>query len=192
MSTHGLESYLKPGDLLFTSIPNPLYRRIAEATGTKATHVGIAFYVEKCGWMVAESKVPFAKFTPLWKFVARSDGGWLVVRRVNGGLAPDQVEAILRECKVRVGKLYDLGFRFESARQYCSKFVYQAYDVALGIRIGSLETFADLLNLNPDTPQWFWRLWFFGSVPWSRLTITPASIIRSPALKTVWESSSSS
>jgi hypothetical protein len=179
---------LEPGDIVFISIPNALYRRVALATGSPASHVGIAFFDESSGWMIAESTIPFAKYTPLKKFLARSDRGWFSVRRLKGGLTRDQVGALRRECDARMGKLYHLGFRYASRRQFCSKFVYDAYLAAVGVEVGSLESFEDLLRKRPDSALGFWRLWFFGAIPWSRLTVTPASQINSPALITITNS----
>lgn len=187
MSERQVESLLQAGDLLFTSIPNFLYRRVAKATGSLASHVGIVFHDSDAGWLVAESAVPIVKYTPLADFIARSDKGWLVVRRLRGGLSAGQVEALRRECDARMGKLYHLGFHFFSSRQFCSKFVYETYRAAVGIEIGTLESFRTLLSRHPETPLLFWRLWFLGRIPWSRLTVTPASQITSDKLDTVWE-----
>lgn len=187
MSQLPVECLLQAGDILFTSIPNFLYRRVAQATGSLASHVGIAFHDPDAGWLVAESAVPIVKYTPLADFIARSDRGWLVVRRLRGGLSAAQVEALRRECDAHMGKLYHLGFHFFSSRQFCSKFVYEAYLAAVGIEIGTLESFRTLLNYQPGTPLTFWRLWFLGRIPWSRFTVTPASQISSDKLETIWE-----
>src|SRR5215831_1477052 len=167
----GSDLPLQAGDLIFTSIPNPLYRRVALATGSHASHVGILFPDPAHGWVVAESTFPFAKYSPLEKFVARSDAGWFTVRRLKGGVSAAQVEALRRECDARMGSLYHLGFRYESSRQFCSKLVYDAYLAATGVRIGELESFSTMLKHRPQTPQTFWRFWFFGFIPWSRLTV---------------------
>lgn len=186
MSIHQIESLLKSGDILFTSIPNFLYRRVARATGSPTSHVGIAFHDSQVGWLVAESGVPVVRYTPLARFVARTDQDWLVIRRLPGALAPDQVARLRQACDARMGKLYHLGFHYASSRQFCSKFVYETYLAALGIEIGQIESFRTLLTSHPDTPLWFWRLWFLGRIPWTRLTVTPASQLRSSKLETVW------
>lgn len=189
MTTHPIENLLEPGDILFTSIPNPLYRRVARATGSPTSHVGIAFHDPEIGWRVAESGVPTVRYTPLARFIARSDHGWLVVRRLRGGVSESQAEALRGYCDSHLGEFYHLGFDYASPRQFCSKFVYEAYRQALGIEIGTLETFRHLLNSQPNTPLLFWKLWFLGRIPWNRLTVTPASQLRSDKLDTVWESS---
>lgn len=85
----------------------------------------------------------------------------------------------------RMGTLYHLGFKYESPRQFCSKFVYDCYREALDVRIGRLETFRELLASNPDSPLWFWRLWFWGRIPWERRTISPASQLEDEQLVTI-------
>lgn len=188
MSTPPVEHLLKSGDILITSIPNFLYRRVAEVSSSPASHVGIAFYDQNQGWLVAESAVPVVKYSTLANFIGRSDNGWLVVRRLRNGVTGQQVEALRQACDERMGKLYHLGFHYLSKRQFCSKFVHEVYLSALGVELGKLESFQTLLHSNPDTPLWFWRLWFLGRVPWARLTVTPASQLRCEQLETVWES----
>lgn len=178
---------LQSGDLIFIAIPNKLYRRVALATGSRASHVGIVFFDETKGWLVAESTIPFSKYTPLDKFLHRSDQGWLQIRRLKGGLTKEQVKALKEACDARMGKLYHLGFRYESPRQFCSKLVYEVYRCAIGVQVGRLEQFGELLKNNPDVPLAFWRTWFFGFIPWLRLTVTPASQINSPVLEAVYE-----
>ncbi len=137
---------LESGDLVFIAIPNKLYRRVALATGSPASHVGIVFFDEAKGWLVAESTSPFSKYTPLEKFLCRSDQGWLQIRRLKGGLTKEQVKALKEACDARMGKLYHLGFRYESPRQFCSKLVYEVYLSVLGVQVGHLEQFGELLK----------------------------------------------
>lgn len=192
MSVHQVESLLEPGDVVFTSIANFLYRRVARATGSRTSHVGIVFSDPDNGWLVAESAVPTVRYSLLADFISRSDKGWLVVRRMRGGLSAKQVALLRQECDRHMGKLYHLGFHYASSRQFCSKFVYQTYLAALGAEIGELESFRTLFDSLPDTPLLFWRLWFLGKIPWERLTVTPASQLRSHKLQTVYQSPRSS
>ncbi len=187
MRVDQIESLLQPGDLLFSSIPNFLYRRVAKATGSMVSHVGIAFYDSKAGWLVAESGVPTVRYSTVEDFVLRSDQGWLAVRRMRGGLSAEQVTLLRNECDVRMGTLYHLGFDYESSRQFCSKFVYQTFLAALEVEIGDIQSFETLLNSLPDTPLLFWGLWFMGRIPWGRLTVTPASQLVSDKLETIWQ-----
>jgi len=181
-----LQPLLRPGDIVFIGIPNPLFHHVADATNCPATHVGIAFNDPGQGWVVAESAVPLSKITRLDKFIAHSEGGWCTVRRLKEGLTEAQVRALRAECDARMGVLYHTGFRYESHRQFCSKFVYDVYLNALNVRVGKIETFSDLLDRNPKAGVFVWKCWFLGRIPWNRLTVTPASQYESPLLETVW------
>jgi uncharacterized protein YycO len=184
----GTAPALASGDVVFISIANALYRRVAAATGSPASHVGILFATQT-GWMVAESAIPTVRFTPLENFLARSQDGWFAIRRLRGGVTEQQVTALRSYCDAQRGKLYHLGFRYGARRQFCSKLVYDAFRAATGSAVGTLETFADLLGRRPDAPRAFWHFWFLGRIPWTRLTVTPASQLDSPALETVLASS---
>ena len=179
---------LKSGDIVFVATPNPLYRRVARATGSRASHVGIVFEDPQAGWVVAESAVPVCRYRLLNKFLGRSDDDWFVVRRLKRELTAVEVAALRAACDARMGRWYHLGFKYESKRMFCSKFVHEVYQQALGIDIGEVETFSELLRRNPQESLGFWKLWFFGFIPWQRKTVTPASQMQSERLKTVWHS----
>ncbi len=187
-AANSIEGLLQPGDLVFISVINPLYRHVAAVTKSKATHVGIAFRDEKNGWTIAESTVPFAKFTPLNKFLARSHDSWVAVRRLRTGLSSEQLMQLRAACDLRVGTVYEVGFSYDSRRLFCSKLAYDAYLEATGIEVGLLESFSDLLKKYPDQSLRFWRFWFFGRIPWSRRTVTPASQLHSEAVTVIYSS----
>ena len=178
---------LKSGDIVFIATPSPLYRRVARATGSKASHVGIVFADAQAGWVVAESAVPRSRYRPLEQFLGRSDDDWFVVRRLKQELTPDQVTALRAACDQRMGRWYHLGFKHESVRTY-SKFVHEVYREALGVDIGEVETFSELLRRNPQESLGFWKFWFFGLIPRQHKTVTPASQLQSEWSKTVWHS----
>lgn len=176
------------GDLIFSRIPNPVYRRIAEATGSETSHVGILFKDQDGRWLVAESKVPCVRYSTLENFIGRSAEGWHVVRRLHRPLTSDDITALRLECDKRMGALYHTGFRYASRRTFCSKLAHEVFRAALGINVGKLQTFAQLLQQRPGTALAFWKIWFFGRIPWSRITVTPASQLEDPGLRTIWES----
>lgn len=179
---------LREGDLIFSRIPNPVYRRIAEATGSETSHVGILFKGHDGRWQVAESKVPCVRYSTLENFIGRSADGWHVVRRLRRPLTPDDITALRLECDKRMGTLYHTGFRYAAKRTFCSKFAHEVFRNALGVNVGKLQTFAQLLQQRPGTALAFWKIWFFGRIPWSRITVTPASQLEDSGLRTIWES----
>jgi hypothetical protein len=78
---------------------------------------------------------------------------------------------------------HSAGFNLASRRQFCSRFVREVIQEATGIAPGNVETFESLLKRNPQHGLSFWRLWFFGRIPWQRETVTPASLLESPHLR---------
>jgi len=186
--SHPLELPVQAGDIIFIAVPNYLFRQVSLATQCPSNHVGIVFHDPVKGWLVAESAVPLSRYTPLSKFIARSKDGWCVLRRDRNGLNECQVTALRAQCDARMGIFYNAGFGYESKGLFCSKFVHDVYLSALGTEIGEMETFSHLLARNPRAGLTFWRAWFFGRIPWNRLTVTPASQFESPLLVTAWES----
>ena len=184
---------LREGDVVFIATPNYLYRQIAAATGSPASHVGVVLADGDGGWWVAESAVPRVRVQPLERFVRRSEGGWLAVRRLPVPLSAPQSAALRAACDRRQGQWYHTGFDIDSRhRTFCSRFVREVYLEALGLELGEAESFGELLARTPQEGLRgrlrFWRLWFFGRIPWSRRTVTPASQFDSPLLTTVYRS----
>jgi hypothetical protein len=183
-----LTPQLQDGDLIFIRISNPIFRRVAETTDSWETHVGILFSSPNGTWHVAESKFPLSRFTPLDRFIARSEQDRFRVVRYHGGLTPEQKLDLRLSAGLRMGILYDLGFNFDSSRLYCSKFVQEVYREATGCELGQLETFRHLLAANPQAPLGFWRIWFFGFIPWDRRCVTTTSLLKSRELIPVFDS----
>jgi hypothetical protein len=175
---------LKEGDIIFISIPSFLYRAIEKGTNSQTSHVGILLK-ENDKWMVAESKVPVSRLTPLEDFINRSNNSWFAIRRLNGDLSQEQIKALKKACQVRYGVLYDFSFNFHSTKLFCSKFVYEVFKEACDIDVGVLESFKTLINKNPKALTGFWKLWFLGFIPYGKLTVTPQSQITDKNLKEV-------
>ena len=181
---HEVKSKISEGDIIFISIDSFLYRQVAKGTGSWTSHVGFIVR-ENDQWYVMESAVPTVTRCPLRKFLARTTDNEVSIMRVKGGLSQIQVEKLKKAATPRMGKYYHLGFKFDSKRQFCSKFVYLTFKEALGLEIGKVQTLEALLEENPQASVNFWRCWYFGMIPWQRKTITPASQLVDPQLMTV-------
>jgi hypothetical protein len=86
-----------------------------------------------------------------------------------------------------LGILYDTGFDLRSSRQFCSRFVREVLQEGTGRSVGDVETLAELLVRYPDAHLSFWRLWYFGRIPWQRETVTPASVLHSAQMHVVFD-----
>jgi hypothetical protein len=173
------------GDIVFTRIGGPIFSRVAETTQSWTSHVGIIVDFRDGDWVVAESGIPFVRRTPLRKFLGRSQGQEFSIQRLRTEPTEAQKHAIQSFADSQMGKVYSLGFDLQSRNTFCSKFVHDAVYEATRQSVGEVETFDHLLHRNPASPLWFWRTWFLGSIPWQRTTITPASELQSPLLRTI-------
>jgi len=178
---------LKVGDIVFTRIGAYPFRKVAEATGTWTNHVGIVLDASGPEPVIGESRFPFSGSTTLARFVARSAGGRVAVMRLPTPLTSAQQIAIVAAAAQREHVFYDTGFDSHSHRQFCSRYVREVLQQGAGVDVGRVETFQQLLASAPQADTGFWRAWYFGSIPWERETVTPASVLHTPGLKTIFD-----
>lgn len=177
-----LGQQLAVGDVVFIQIPLLPFKKVADTTSSWANHVGIVTDVSGAEPIIAESRVPLSGSTTWSRFVKRSGAGRVAVARLSGPLDTQQQDKLKRAVAARRNILYDTGFNLHSPRQFCSRYVREVLDEAAGIKLGEVENFAILLQRNPQADQRFWRMWYFGSIPWQRETVTPASLLRDARL----------
>lgn len=177
-------SVLQEGDLVFLDIPVSIFRKVAESTKSWTSHVGVAFKNENGQWIIAESTFPRSKETPLRKFLKKSANYKFEIKRLNRSLEVSEVASMRAKATELLGRPYTFGFDFDSKNLFCSKFAYLVFQ-AVGVEIGQPQTFQDLLKENPSGSTAFWQWWFFGSIPWERRTVTPASQLNDLDLITV-------
>jgi hypothetical protein len=182
-----LAGSLQVGDIVFTRIGAYPFRKVAEATGTWTNHVGIVLDVSGREPTIGESRFPLSGTTTLSRFVARSAGGRVAVMRLPAPLTPAQQAALVAAAKQRAHVFYDTGFDARSSRQFCSRYVREVLQQAAGVQVGEVQTFQQLLASAPHADVAFWRAWYFGSIPWQRETVTPASLLHTPGLKPVFD-----
>jgi hypothetical protein len=182
-----LSSTLNVGDVVFIRVVPKPFREVASTTGTWTNHVGVVIEVAGDEPLVAESKFPLSRITPLSAFVHRSEHGRVAVCRLKVPLNDKQRDLVREAALRRVGIYYDTGFNLHSRRQFCSRYVREVLQDATGVPIGEVQSFAALLRQHPEANLRFWRLWFFGRIPWARETVSPASLLRCRELQPVFD-----
>jgi hypothetical protein len=182
-----LAKALQVGDIVFTRIGAYPFRKVAEATGTWTNHVGIVLDVSGAEPTIGESRFPLSGSTTLSRFVARSAGGRVAVMRLPAPLTPAQQQAVAAAAAQRRHVFYDTGFDAHSQRQFCSRYVREVLQQGAGVEVGEVQSFRQLLASAPQADVGFWRAWYFGSIPWQRETVTPASVLHTPGLRTVFD-----
>jgi len=182
-----LSAQLQIGDVVFIRVPIRAFKEVATATMSWVNHVGVVVAIDGDEPLLAESTFPLSRFTPLSRFVARSEGRRVAVSRLHEPLTVSQQSQLYVAAHKRLGVLYDTGFNLHSSRQFCSKFVREVLAEVVGLHVGEVESFTTLLSRNPQARLGFWRVWYFGRIPWQRETVTPASLLHSTALKAVFD-----
>jgi len=178
---------LQVGDLVFIRVTALPFRKVAAATGSWTNHVGVVIDTSGAEPVIGESTFPVSKATPLTRFVARSEDGRVAVTRLATALTDAQRAQIRGAAEARMGIGYDTGFDLHSRRQFCSRYAREVLVEATGTAVGEVETFAHLLERNPEAGLGFWRVWYFGRIPWTRETVTPASLLQSTQLRSVFD-----
>ncbi len=187
ISRPDLAQQLQVGDLVFIRVSALPFRKVAETTNSWTNHVGIVVATDGTEPVIAESTFPVSKRGSLERFLARSEGGRVGVSRLKTPLTAGQQRVLVQAAQARIGVFYDTGFDLQSRRQFCSRFVHEVLREASGIEVGQVETFATLLERNPEADQAFWKYWYFGQIPWERQTVTPASVMNSTQLHAVFD-----
>ncbi|WP_423382289.1 YebB family permuted papain-like enzyme [Burkholderia sp. LMG 32019] len=173
------------GDIVFIRVTVRPFLEVASATRSWTNHVGIVVGERGGEPLVAESTFPLSRVTTMSRFLARSDRGACVIARLKQPLDAAQRRRLVDAAMRRTGVVYDTGFNLASRRQFCSRFVREVVRDATRIVLGDVETFDTLLRRNPDHPLGFWKIWYFGRIPWQRRTVTPASLMESGELRVV-------
>jgi hypothetical protein len=178
---------VRVGDLVFTRINVLPFREVAAATGTWTNHVGIVIGRDGPMPLIAESTFPRARITRMDDFVLRSEDGRVAVVRLPTTLDVAAEARLKMAADRRLGTLYDTGFDLHSRRQFCSRFVHEVLEEAVGEPVGEVQTLAELFERNPQARLIFWRVWYLGRIPWARQTITPASLLSNPRMRPVFD-----
>lgn len=178
---------LQIGDLVFIRVTARPFLEVANATNSWTNHVGVVINNRGDDPLIAESTFPFARTTAMTRFLERSEHGRCAVARLTTPLNDRHRSELVSAADRRMGAFYDTGFNISSRRQFCSRFVREVIQEATDIQLGEVETFATLLQDNPDPKLAFWRFWYFGRIPWQRHTVTPASVLRSPHLRIIFD-----
>lgn len=187
VATTTLATQLQVGDVVFIRIGILPFEKVADATASWTNHVGIVVDVSGKEPMIAESTFPFSRTGTLSRFIARSESGRVAVRRLKHEVSDTQRTQIVKAAQARMGVHYDTGFDLHSTGLFCSRLVYEVLLEATQQQVGTVESFSTLLAHNPDTQLGFWKAWFFGSIPWQRETVSPASQLNSSLLQTIFD-----
>ena len=132
---------VKEGDVIFQTSQSQQSPLIQIATRSSISHCGII--VMKNGKPYVLETLKTLVVTPLDKFIARGEGGKYWLKRSNK-------ENIKIEYGSYLGKPYDLAFKFDNDKFYCSELIYDIYKNQLGIELCDPKKVSDYLMIGID------------------------------------------
>ena len=114
----GPVSEVREGDVIFQTSKSQQSPLIQIGTRSKITHCGII--VMRGGKPYVLETLKTLVLTPLDKFIARGEDGKYWIKRSSK-------ENIKIKYAKYLGRPYDLAFKFDNGRFYCSELVYDIY-----------------------------------------------------------------
>ena len=132
---------VREGDVIFQTSQSQQSPLIQIATRSKISHCGII--VMKNGKPYVLETLKTLVVTPLDKFIARGEGGKYWLKRSNK-------ESIKIKYDGYLGIPYDLAFKFDNGRFYCSELIYDIYKNQLGIELCKPKKISDYFILGTD------------------------------------------
>ena len=172
----GAVSEVREGDVIFQTSKSQQSPLIQIATRSKITHCGII--VMRGGKPYVLETLKTLVLTPLDKFIARGEDGKYWIKRSSK-------ENIKIKYAKYLGKPYDLSFKFDNGRFYCSELVYDIYQKQLGIELAEPRQVKDYLILFTDRHPKLKRAMKRRGISKEQYAIAPVDIFNSDYLESV-------
>ncbi len=137
----------RTGDIIYQYTNSRTSKLVKHVTNSYITHVGVVIH-RKGKPYVFEATGP-VKFTSLRKFLRKSKNGWFIWQRPKTELSDQEKRLLTSQVKMWKGKSYDKKFAWGDKQIYCSELVYKMYK-NIGIDLGEVETFGDIVGGQPD------------------------------------------
>ena len=172
----GPVSEVREGDVIFQTSKSQQSPLIQIGTRSKITHCGII--VMRGGKPYVLETLKTLVLTPLDKFIARGEDGKYWIKRSSK-------ENIKIKYAKYLGKPYDLSFKFDNGRFYCSELVYDIYQKQLGIELAEPRQVKDYLILFTDRHPKLKRAMKRRGISKEQYAIAPVDIFNSEYLESV-------
>jgi hypothetical protein len=172
----GPVSEVREGDVIFQTSKSQQSPLIQIGTRSKITHCGII--VMRGGKPYVLETLKTLVLTPLDKFIARGEDGKFWIKRSSK-------ENIKIKYAKYLGKPYDLAFKFDNGRFYCSELVYDIYQKQLGIQLAGPRQVKDYLILFTDRLPKLKRAMKRRGISKEQYAIAPVDIFNSEYLESV-------
>lgn len=172
----GAVGEVREGDVIFQTSKSQQSPLIQIGTRSKITHCGII--VMRGGKPYVLETLKSLVLTPLDKFIARGEDGKYWIKRSSR-------ENINIKYAKYLGRPYDLAFKFDNGRFYCSELVYDIYQKQLGIQLAEPRQVKDYLILFTDRLPKLKRAMKRRGISKEQYAIAPVDIFNSEHLESV-------
>ena len=169
---------VREGDVIFQTSQSQQSPLIQIATRSKISHCGII--VMKDGEPYVLETLKTLVITPLDKFIARGKGGRYWLKRSN-------IENIKIKYDSYLGKPYDLAFKFDNDKFYCSELIYDIYKNQLGIELCEPKKVSDYLILGTDKVPMIEKAMKKRGITKEQYAVAPVDVFESDYLEDVNE-----
>jgi len=169
---------VREGDVIFQTSQSQQSPLIQIATRSKISHCGII--VMKDGEPYVLETLKTLVITPLDKFITRGKGGRYWLKRSN-------IENIKIKYDSYLGKPYDLAFKFDNDKFYCSELIYDIYKNQLGIELCEPKKVSDYLILGTDKLPMIEKAMKKRGITKEQYAVAPVDIFESDYLEDVNE-----
>ena len=167
---------IREGDVIFQTSQSQQSPLIQIATRSKISHCGII--VMKNGKPYVLETLKTLVVTPLDKFIARGEDGKYWLKR-------SKKENIRIKYGSYLGKPYDLAFKFDNGKFYCSELIYDIYKNQLGIELCEPKKVSDYLILGTDKLPQIEKAMKKRGITKEQYAVAPVDIFESDYLETV-------
>jgi hypothetical protein len=181
---------IQDGDIIFQTSQSGQSKAIQLATHSKYSHCGMIFGLDSgkgCHYYVLEAVQP-VKWTPLYAWIARGEGGHYVIKRSHTDpmLPPPMLQELKTVGEQYLGKNYDVYFGWGDDKMYCSELIWKVYHRVTGLEFGHLQQLKDF-DLSSEPVRKKMKERYGDHIPLNDTVISPSSIFDSELLVTVKE-----
>jgi hypothetical protein len=167
---------VREGDVIFQTSQSQQSPLIQIATRSNISHCGII--VMKNGKPYVLETLKTLTLTPLDKFIARGKGGKYWLKR-------SKKENIKIKYGNYLGKPYDLAFKFDNGKFYCSELIYDIYKNQLGIELCEPKKVEEYLILGTDKLPEIKKAMEKRGITQKQYAVAPVDIFESDYLEDV-------
>ena len=167
---------VREGDVIFQTSLSQQSPLIKMGTRSTITHCGVVVMKDGKPYVLETQKT--LVLTPLKKFIARGKDGKYWHKR-------PKLDNIKIKYSGYLGKPYDLAFKFDNGKFYCSELIYDVYLDQLGIELCKPKAIDDYLILGTHRIPKIKRAMEKRGITMEQYAVAPVDVFNSKELKFV-------